>query len=186
MAKDVLLISLRRGVLEARIDEVLAGQTPQGSQLPASTVQFALDLSPLVGGWMRQVEQAAVDRAAAEANERACAGVELLARGYGALPSEPEQRRDIALRLLGHAPEPSQGGELVWQNGQCMGGVYGSFVEPAVPDARDHNNALHQMLSSIGTLRFTLGLIPHQNALELRARFRLGKDHYPPDPMNGK
>jgi hypothetical protein len=176
VAKDVLLISLRRNILEARIDEVLAGQSPRGSNLPTDSAQLALDLSPLIGGWIRQVEQAAFDRMAMEAHERACAGVQLLARGYGTLPNEPNQRRDIALRLLGHVPEPPQGGELSWQNGQCTGSIYGSFVEPVAPDARDPNVALHQMLSNFGTLRFTLGLVPRQNALELRARFQLRKE----------
>jgi len=173
VAKDVFLISLRRDILKTHIDEVLAGQTPRGASGADNAPQLVLDWSPSSQGWLRQTAQAALDQSAIDAHERACAGLQLLARGYGELPHESTQRRALALRLLGHEPEAPQGGQLQWQNGQCTGGGYGSVVEPIVPDAQRPDLLLHQILSSVGTLRFTLGQRTHQEQLELRARFQL-------------
>ena len=173
VAKDVFLISLRRDILKTRIDEVLAGQTPHGTRQADNSTQLVLDWAPTAGGWLRQTARAVLDQSAIDAHERACAGLQLLARGWGELPNESTRRRALALRLLGHEPEAPQGGQLQWQNGQCTGGGYGSVVEPFVPDAQGPDLLMHQILSSVGTLRFTLGQRAHQEQLELRARFQL-------------
>lgn len=173
VAKDVLLISLRRDILKTHIDEVLAGQTPRGARQADDSTQLVLDWAPSSGGWLQQAAQAVLDQSAIDAHERACAGLQLLVRGYGELPSESTQRRALALRLLGHEPEAPQGGRLQWQNGQCAGGGYGSVVEPFVPDAQNPELLVHQILSRVRALRFSLGQQTHQEQLELKARFEL-------------
>jgi hypothetical protein len=81
---------------------------------------------------------------------------------------------------LGFEPEAPQGNKLQWQNGQCEGGYYGSTLEPNVPDIRNPDLLLHQLLSKIGAVRITLGTVQRQDALELRARFEL--NHGPSHP----
>jgi hypothetical protein len=173
VARDILLISLRRDVLKSRVNEVLAGATPRGVPLENDSSQLVLDWAPKLRGWMQSTAAGVLDQAAIDAHERACSGLRVLAYGYGQLPGTAEQRRLAAVRLLGYEPEAPQGGELQWQNGQCAGGSYGTAVEPIVPDVKNPGLLLHEILSSIALLRVTLGMIPHPDALELRAKFQL-------------
>lgn len=173
IAKDVLVISLRRKILEARIDDVLDGRTPKGAELPRSPSQLALDVAPLFEGWLRRAAAASLDTTAFEAHERACIAFEILARAAGTLPADPAAKRDLALRLLGYEPESPQGGTLTWHDGLCEHPVYGNPIEPRAPDAADTKIPLHEVLSGIGSLRFALGLVPRGNAIEMWARFLL-------------
>ncbi len=179
VAKDVFLISLRRDVLNARIDEVLEGRTPKGARLPQSPSQLVMDFAPLLGGWQRSAAYASLDTLAMQAHERACVGLETLMRGLPKWPDDPLLRRELALRLIGFEPESPQGGALNRRNGVCEHPVYGSPVEPRAPDAKDPNVPLHGLLSSIGSLRFALGLVPRGNAMELWGRFELDKGNRP-------
>jgi hypothetical protein len=172
-ANNVFLVSLRREILQARIDDVLDGRSPKGSSLPQGPSQFVLDLSPRVDGWQQRTAQGWLDKAALLAHERACTGLEVLERGFGNLPREPESRRQVALRLLGYEPESPQSGEIVWRDGLCEHPVYGTAVEPKVPDAKDPQVPLHRSLSAMQALRFTLGLIPRGGASELWSHFEL-------------
>jgi hypothetical protein len=171
MANDVLLASLRRNVIAARIDEILDGRAPRGGRLPEDPAQWILDWAPQSRSWLYKTAEAVLDQAAVDAHERACAGLQLLIRGNGPLPTNSDERRALAIRILGYDPEPPQGGELQWQNGQCEGGHYGSVVEPIVPDLQNPDLLLHQVVSKIGFLRITLGTVQKQDGTELRARF---------------
>ncbi len=184
IAKDVLLISLRRDILNLRIDDVLEGRTPKAGRLPSTPSQFALDFAPLLGGWLRRAALASLDTTAVEAHERACIGFEVLARGVGTIPTDPVTKRELALRLLGYDPESPQGGPFTWHDGVCEHAVYGNPVEPRAPNANDPSLPLHALLSDIGSLRFALGLVPRGGSLELWARFQLQKESSPPtQPM---
>ena len=175
IAKNVLLISLRRDILNLRIDDVLEGRTPKSGRLPGTPSQFALDFAPLLGGWLRRAAHASLDTTAVEAHERACIGFEVLARGVGAIPTDPAAKRELALRLLGYDPESPQGGPFTWHDGVCEHAVYGNPVEPRAPDANDASLPLHALVSDIGSLRFALGLVPRGGSLELWAKFQLEK-----------
>jgi hypothetical protein len=179
IAKDVFLVSLRRKILEARIDDVLEGRTPKGAQLPLSPTQLAMDVAPVSGGWLRRAAQASLDTTAYDAHERACLGFEILSRAAGAGPTDPVARRDWALRLLGYEPESPQAGALNWHGGLCEHPVFGNSIEPRAPDASDPKIPLHEALSGLGSVRFALGLIPRGNAFELWARFQLNNESTP-------
>ncbi len=173
VANDVLLLSWRRDGLRARIDEVLAAKTPRGMPLSPDVTQLVLDWRPEPGGWLQRTVTGIVDQAAVHAHERACAGLTVVSRGHAAFAAaQPDL---AALRPRGYPPESPQGRALLGQNGQCEGGAYGPAVEPSVPDAKDPDLSLHELLRSISTLRVSLGIVPHQDALELRAHFRLGQ-----------
>ena len=176
---DVWLISLRRDILMARIDDVLAGRVPKGSNLQRSPSQMALDFAPLLGGWWQRAVRASLDTAAIDAHEHACIGFEGLARGLVNLPADPASRRELALRLVGYEPESPQGGTFSWRDGLCDHPVYGNPIEPRAPDANDPDIPLHALLSGMGSLRFELGLLPRAESFELSARFQLNKEHFP-------
>ncbi len=173
IAKDVLLISLRRDILNLRIDDVLEGRTPKAGRLPNAPSQLALDVAPLLGGWLRRAAQASLDTTAVEAHERACIGFGVLARGVGKPLADPVANREIALRMLGYEPESPQTGQITWHDGVCEHAVYGNPVEPRAPDANDPNLPLHTVVSGMSSLRFALGLVPRGGSLELWARFQL-------------
>ena len=177
VVKDVLLLTLLRKVMFARIDDVLNGKVPLGSKLSASPTQYALDASLPADGWLSSVTQAALDRAAIYSNEHACLGAQLLTRGLGSLPGDSDQRRAIALRLLGYEPESPDGKLVQWSDGRCAGSGFGGLTEPVVPNAADPATPLHHLVSSVLGLRFSLGLLPFGDAVELNAAVQLKQRH---------
>ena len=151
---DVLVAALRRDVLEARIDDVLAGRAPKTNGKSAasntgSQASHTLDLNPSIGGPMRRALYAFLDKQTVQSHERACDAVEVLARGLGAqYTGMASERRAIALRTLGFAPTSAQGGEIAWKDEECTHPVLGTSTSPNRPDARD-STPLHVALNAL-------------------------------------
>ncbi len=177
-SKDVLVAALRRDVLEARIDDVLAGRAPVSGKatsvkVPGDRASHTLDFAPPIQSSLRRALYALLDRQSLGGHARACASVEILARGLGAqYTGDAAARRALALRTLGYAPASPQGGDVTSDNGQCLHGVLGRSDRPNWPDARDAT-PLHSVLDGILGVHIETSFVPRGAELELVVRTRL-------------
>ena len=173
-AKDVLVVAFRRDVLEARIDDAIGHRTPNAGNEKTNTVSQTLDLAPLLGSSLRRLGYAMWDKSAMRSHERSCMHLEALARGLGtSLSSGLGARREQSLRYLGYVPESPFGGELIWQEQQCMHANVGSNEAPVYPDALDDKLPLHQALNALTRIHVEVGTLPRGTELELLVRSRL-------------
>jgi hypothetical protein len=166
VAKDVLLVSLQRRILEQRIDDVLAGNRPKATPVDSRSTQLALDWSKKPGSIFSAILSGLLERSALAAHAEACAGATLLALGFG---EEAVNATDGAvwLRYLGYEPLSPNGSGLRIEGGQCTHPVYGTDLEPALPAARDTTVPLHRAIDRLQRIRFGLGVVPRGSEQEL-------------------
>lgn len=173
VVKDVLLVTLRRDTLKARVNEVLDGRVPQGDPSGKSPYQLTLDASANAQGWLQRTLQALLDTQARIAHEKACSGLAVVSRAYGPLPGSKQERQRLFVRLLGYEPTEQLGGELRYEAGECHSDFLGSPSAPTAPNAEDPHIPLHQLVRNISAARFELGVRARGESLELKGRMQL-------------
>jgi hypothetical protein len=155
LAKDVLLVSLDRATLDARIDDLLDGRMPQ--QAGRGDVQSAIELAPDAAGFMGRTLTALIEAQAYAAHTSASRSYEALARGLPGLPAEPNARRKLALAWLGHEPVSPFAGEFsIGERGLPTHSTRGSELEPIIPEGGDGPGSVLAVVNRLSRLRMTL------------------------------
>ncbi len=159
---DQLILSLDRATLEQQIDRVLAGEVATA----AAPAQVALMLASLrVQGWLARTVAALLEKDALVATHVAMLAHEAIYFGTGGASgsfavavANPAERRRLALAYLGFEPSSPQAGELsVDAIGLVHHSLYGSDVEPALPDtAAEATTPLARVVDAIASLSLTL------------------------------
>lgn len=166
LAKDVLLLSLQRRIIELRIDDVLAGNRPKARDIDTKSKQLVLDWGKKPNAILSSIAIGMLDQLAVDAHARACEGLMLLSLGVGeqAATSKPGE---LGLRYLGYEPVSPSGPGLRVDGGVCYHPVFGSSLEPTVLATSDARSQLHQAIESIRRLSLGLGVVPRLAEQEL-------------------
>lgn len=170
VVKDVAILSLDRRLLERRIDEVLANLRPKTADPAAASSQLVATFEHGSTHHLTNILGALLDAAAMRAHPRACVGLSLLAAGYGEVMANGAERSRLGIRVLGYAPESPAGPGLTINDGQCQHPIYGTLLEPKLPDGRDATSPLHAAARSLASMSFGLAVIPRAKELELIGR----------------
>lgn len=135
---DEIVLTLDRATLEQQIDAVLAGRAPG----KGTDAQVAVMVSPgAATGWLARTLAALLEKDAIAATRSAARAHEALFFGLGGKTgalagADAGERRRLALSYLGLEPRSPQGGELTVDATGLVGhSIYGSEVEPSLPDA---------------------------------------------------
>lgn len=170
VVKDAIVISTDRLVLTSRIDRVLAGQRPKTAVPELGASQFVLDFRSGSSQYIKQILAGWLEAPAMQAHRRACIGLSLLASGIGETAANSAARGSLALRWLGYVPESPGGPGLSIRDGQCEHPVYGTLLEPVVPDSRDDSQPLHEAIRRLGAVRFGMAVLPRASEQEFVGR----------------
>lgn len=165
VVKDTLLLSLQRRVLELRMDDVLAGNQPQGTAVDSRSAQLLLEWSKQPKSILSAVASGMLERSAAEAHSGACMGLSLLAMGLGEQTAN-DLDGALALRYLGYEPLSPNGPGLKIVDGQCVHPIYGTQLEPVLPAAQDATIPLHRAIDRLRSIRFGVGAVPRKDEQE--------------------
>jgi hypothetical protein len=170
LVKDVLVLSLDRRILEQRVDEVLAGHRPKGVDVASGASQLVLGFERGTTRYLTEILGSLLDAPGILAHRRACIALSLLAAGIGEDAANSAERSRLGLRILGVAPESPAGPGLSIDHGQCNHPVYGTELEPVVPDGRDEAVPLHAAVRQLQALRMGLAVVPRGDEQEFVGR----------------
>ena len=172
IAKDVLLVSLHEPTLLARIDDVLQGRAPRAvrdDQIEGA-VQTHVAFAPAASGpsWLTRIGQAALESEVLRQRTGAFRDMEVLALGL----REGIPGREKALAYLGYEPAVVQGGTFeVGTGGRLRHSIYGTEMEPLVPEIPVAGGAITTVIEKLAELRAAISFEGKGNHRGLRAQF---------------
>lgn len=171
----VFLASLDRATLEQQIGAVLDGRMPTSAEkstdrpLAQTAVQFGLTGKD---SYLARALLLLLEPSGRRSTLAARLALDALKVGLAGLPADPKERRRMALAYLGIDPRSPQGGDFsVDEHGFLSHSLYGSALEPALPEVPIADAPVTRVLAALERAAFSLAFEGQGDSRGLHATF---------------